>query len=173
MAVLLSTTAQSPEQRACNDRYHQSTGGDTHEAAFGLTVAVLETLQLVFKSTRCYREIPLDLAPSSPANIVCIAGKSPVPKSPFPVPLEGDHAAPLEMSSFWIQRHFPEFEITSHLQKALDASALETDLAAANRVAQRDRLGPSQLAKGYRDLLATVYPPARDWTSPINQRAEL
>ena len=114
-------------------------------------------LASVFASVRCYREVPLDMVPESPANIIClaVAGKAaPLPPSPFNVPADGVYARPPELSSFWIQRHFPEFEITSALANV------------ANDVREEDlnvEKAEAQLQSGYRHLLSSVYPPSRYW----------
>eukprot|EP00037_Helgoeca_nana_P016583 m.155939 g.155939 ORF g.155939 m.155939 type:complete len:392 (+) comp23596_c0_seq1:140-1315(+) len=142
--------------------YHDAGQDNTHAAAFDLTVTAFRTLERIFKATRCYREIPIHMAPESPANIVCVAAETRIPRAPFAVPTSGDHANPVELSSFWIQRHFSEFEITDALQKARvmrDATPGDP----TPKWKHGGNAGAAQLAHGYRNLIATVYPPARSW----------
>eukprot|EP00038_Savillea_parva_P005113 m.147681 g.147681 ORF g.147681 m.147681 type:complete len:344 (+) comp11663_c0_seq1:230-1261(+) len=85
--------------------YHNAGKHQDNAAAFSLTIMAYNVLASVFASVRCYREVPLDMVPESPANIIClaVAGKAaPLPPSPFNVPADGVYARPPELSSFWI-----------------------------------------------------------------------
>lgn len=93
-------------------------------------------------AVRCFREIPLDMASDLPSNIVCFAfnnvddssssgggvsdegrehAENTSPGQPlFDVPTTGDYTAPPELSSFWVQAHFHEWEITQDLRDAAE-----------------------------------------------------
>lgn len=103
----------------------------------------------------------MDLVPDAPSNIVCVAAKTPhLPRVPFAVPTSGDHRSPPELSSFWIQRYFSQFEITETLSRSAVDGVDESD----GFHGEDARI---IFAKGYRKVLSEVYPPSKDWFGAV------
>lgn len=58
------------------------------------TVAVYQSLKNVFRAVRCFREVPPDMLPNKPANLIFLASTSARlldEREPFLVPSDGDY----------------------------------------------------------------------------------
>eukprot|EP00041_Stephanoeca_diplocostata_P013436 m.235441 g.235441 ORF g.235441 m.235441 type:complete len:409 (+) comp19337_c0_seq1:118-1344(+) len=129
------------------------------------TVAVYQSLKSVFRAVRCFREVPPDMLPDKPANLIFLASASTQlldDREPFPTPTDGDYKDPPKLSPFWAQKYFHTFEITERLEDALMLGGImELDDAYTDEV-------HTALSDGYHELLLGIYPPAQYWSHVVD-----
>eukprot|EP00040_Diaphanoeca_grandis_P007420 m.40856 g.40856 ORF g.40856 m.40856 type:complete len:368 (+) comp18635_c0_seq2:414-1517(+) len=131
-----------------------------------LSSAVQATLETTFDgSVRCYREIPHDMFPELPANLIFVswinASDVPAPeRPPFPVPNTPDYMSPPELSTFWVQKHYHTFEVTAHLRTSDNFPNGQTII---DHQAPKYTKAARSIDDEYQQLVIGMYPPAKAW----------
>lgn len=135
--------------------YDSPERGSKSKAAYPLTLAIVSTLQSVFRQVHCYSEVPPGFANDSCTNIVCMASQKPWHLA---IPKDGDYWNPIHLSVFYIVKHFQEWELSATALGAGESLPVETagviqEDGSVDRFAEANRILEVQMQSLVRGIL--------------------
>ena len=110
--------------------------------------------------------------PDKMANLLFIASAAvgSVPPKPFAVPPLSEAEA-YHLSPQWAQANFHKWEVTEAVGATSSDGAARTEepqVLTASTPRDSFMLAREETARGYREMVASIYPPASDWDDAID-----